>query len=55
MIQKLWGDNYYDAIAKKWRKNESDENGKPLKRAFCSFILEPLIRLARAIIEGNME
>ncbi len=28
MIEKLWGDNYYDASVKKWKKNEYDESGK---------------------------
>eukprot|EP00828_Plagiopyla_frontata_P040441 TRINITY_DN548_c0_g1_i9.p1 TRINITY_DN548_c0_g1~~TRINITY_DN548_c0_g1_i9.p1 ORF type:complete len:838 (+),score=120.31 TRINITY_DN548_c0_g1_i9:135-2648(+) len=55
MIEKLWGDNYYDSATKKWKKNDTDENGKTLKRAFCAFIMEPLVRLARAIIEGNMD
>ena len=55
MIQKLWGDNYYDSVTKKWKKEEYDENGSKLKRAFCAFIMDPLARLARAIIEGNMK
>lgn len=34
MMKKLWGDNYFDAEAKKWRTEPVSESGKPLKRAF---------------------
>lgn len=54
-MEKLWGDNYFDAAAKKWKKDDTDDNGKPLKRAFCAFIMEPIIKLARSIMEGNTE
>ena len=53
MIKRLWGDNYYDPGTKKWTKEEHDGSGQKLKRAFCAFIMDPLTRLARAIIEGN--
>ena len=36
MMQKLWGDNYFDAKGKKWVK--SDRDGQ-LERAFCQFIM----------------
>jgi elongation factor 2 len=55
MMEKLWGDNYFDAEAKKWKSSDVSDAGKPLKRAFCSFIMEPIIRLARSIMEGNVE
>jgi len=54
-MEKLWGDNYYDAAAKKWKKDPETDEGKPLKRAFCAFIMDPIIKLATAIIEGNNE
>jgi elongation factor 2 len=55
MMLKLWGDNYYDAPAKKWKKEGVDENGASLKRSFCTFIMEPIMRLARSIVDGNTE
>lgn len=54
-MEKLWGDNYFDPTAKKWKKDPTDDEGKPLKRAFCAFIMEPIMRLARSIVEGNVE
>jgi elongation factor 2 len=55
MMEKLWGDNYYDAEGKKWKKNENGDNGKTLKRAFCAFVMEPIIRLARSIMEADYD
>lgn len=55
MMEKLWGDNYFDAEGKKWKKDDTTDDGKPLKRAFCAFIMEPIIRMSRAVMEGNKE
>lgn len=55
MMKKLWGDNYFDAATKKWKKDGYDEEGKPLKRAFNQFIMDPLMKLARSIMDGNKE
>lgn len=56
-MEKLWGDNYFDAKAKKWKNHDAaDEEGGPrLKRAFVSFIMEPVIRLCKATMNGEME
>ena len=55
MMERLWGDNYYDAEGKKWKTDNTDDNGKPLKRAFCTFVMDPIIKLARAVMDGNKE
>jgi len=55
MMERLWGDNYFDATDKKWKKSEEGAEGKTLKRAFCAFIMEPIIKISRAIMEGNVE
>jgi len=57
MMEKLWGDNYFDAKAKKWKNhNKPDEEGaNALKRAFVSFCMEPVIRLCRATMNGEWE
>jgi len=55
-MEKLWGDNYYDAGDKKWKKDENNgSTGKPLVRGFCQFIMGPIIQISRAIMEGNKE
>jgi len=55
MRQRLWGDNYFDAEAKKWVSNGTSASGKPLSRAFCKFILEPISQIFRACMDMNME
>lgn len=35
-MEKLWGDNYFDAADKKWKKDSNAGSGdKPLVRGFC--------------------
>jgi elongation factor 2 len=55
MMEKLWGDNYFDQAGKKWKNHPESDDGKPLKRAFVSFMMEPVIRLCRATMNGEME
>jgi elongation factor 2 len=55
MMQKLWGDNYYDQKGKKWKTEDVADDGTALKRCFVQFIMEPVIRLCRNIMEGNKE
>jgi len=43
MMKKLWGDNYFDTETRKWRTESTSESGKPLKRAFVQFIMDPII------------
>lgn len=54
-MRKLWGDNYFDAPAKKWRTTDTDDNGKTLRRAFAQFIMDPICKLCNAIIDGNKD
>jgi len=55
MMEKLWGDNFFDAKAKKWKNHSQADDGGVLKRAFVSFMMEPVIRLCRATMNGEME
>lgn len=55
MTIKLWGDNYFDGKAKKWKNHKDADDGSELKRAFVQFIMEPVIRLCRATMNGEME
>lgn len=55
MMRKLWGDNFFDAPAKKWRTEDTDENGKTLRRAFAQFIMDPICKLCNCIMDGNKE
>lgn len=55
LMARLWGDNYFDAEAKKWTSSNTSASGKALPRAFCQFVLEPIYQLARAIMDGDKE
>lgn len=55
MLVKLWGDNYFDAKAKKWKVDSDAEDGTQMKRCFVQFIMEPVIRLCKNCMDGNNE
>ena len=55
MREKLWGDHYFDTFARMWKKNPKAENGTILKRVFVQFLMDPIIRLTGAIMNGNDE
>ncbi|KAL7722262.1 Elongation factor 2 [Entamoeba marina] len=53
MLEKLWGDNYWDGAANKWKKNNKGANGEILQRGFVQFCFEPITKLFKAIMEGR--
>ena len=55
MMDKLWGDNFFDQKAKKWKNHNKADDGSELKRAFVQFMMEPVIRLCRATMNGEMD
>jgi len=55
MMQKLWGDNFFDQKKKVWKNHSEAEGGGELKRAFVQFMMEPVIRLCRATMNGETE
>jgi elongation factor 2 len=54
MMKKLWGDNYFNAATKKWTTRDNHE-GKPLKRAFVMFILDPISTLIDAVMNDKKD
>ncbi|KAJ5596484.1 hypothetical protein N7450_002942 [Penicillium hetheringtonii] len=48
MLERLWGDNYFNPKTKKWT-NKSEHEGKPLERAFNQFILDPIFKIFAAV------
>ncbi|KAL9013327.1 MAG: hypothetical protein Q9173_001971 [Seirophora scorigena] len=49
MMERLWGDNYFNPKTKKWTK-VAEHEGKPLERAFNQFILDPIFKIFAAIM-----
>lgn len=50
LMQRLWGENYFNPKTKKWSTKSTDADGKPLERAFNMFVLDPIYRLFDAIM-----
>ena len=55
LMQRLWGDNYFDQESKKWTHKSTSSTGKPLTRAFCKFILDPIDKIHRCCMEGRKD
>ncbi len=64
MMTRLWDDNYFDAKNKLWRTEGFEKlpedapagtKPKPLQRAFNNFIMDPIIKLSRAIMNENQK
>jgi elongation factor 2 len=49
MMERLWGDNFFNPHTKKWTKVGTHE-GKPLERAFNQFILDPIFKIFAAVM-----
>jgi elongation factor 2 len=50
MMKKLWGDNYFNPITKKWTTIGTDANGNALERAFNVFVLGPIYKIFDAVM-----
>jgi elongation factor 2 len=50
MMGKLWGDNFFNPATKKWTTKGAVEGGKPLDRAFNTFVLDPIFKIFSAIM-----
>jgi elongation factor 2 len=55
LMERFWGDNFYDAANKMWRFEGTTKDGKQLKRAFAQFIMDPIIQIARAAMQNDYE
>ncbi|KAK7958163.1 elongation factor 2 [Apiospora saccharicola] len=49
MMERLWGDNYFNPHTKKWTTKSTHE-GKELERAFNQFILDPIFKIFSAVM-----
>ncbi|CAG8438710.1 8721_t:CDS:2 [Ambispora leptoticha] len=55
MMQKLWGENFFNPATKKWTTKSTTADGKQLERAFCMFVLDPIFKLFDAIMNFKKE
>merc|ERR1712169_41020 len=54
MMERLWGDNYFNPKTKKWTK-VGNHGGQPLERAFNQFILDPIFKIFDAFMKGKVD
>ncbi|KAF7306251.1 Elongation factor [Mycena indigotica] len=50
MMGKLWGDNFFNTNTRKWSTKSTDADGKPLDRAFNTFVLDPIFKIFDAVM-----
>jgi len=53
MMEKLWGDNFFDPTTKKWTKKPT--GAATCKRGFVQFIYEPIKTIIESAINDNKE
>ena len=51
MMDKLWGDNFFDPSTKKWTKKATDS--PTCKRGFVQFVYEPIKGIIEAAMADN--
>lgn len=55
LMQRLWGDNYFNPKTKKWTTKSTAEDGTELERAFNMFILDPIFKIFAAVMDFKKE
>jgi len=54
MMKRLWGDSFFNAKKKVWTNVMQPEGlDKPLRRAFCQFIMDPISQLMTSIMNED--
>ncbi|KAI8807393.1 eukaryotic translation elongation factor 2 [Cladochytrium replicatum] len=53
MATLLWGDNYYDPVAKTWGTSDTGVSGELLERTFNKFIIDPIRRIHDACMNSH--
>jgi elongation factor 2 len=53
LMPQFWGERYWDERSKKFLHRGVNEKGQPLQRTFCQFVLQPVVQLTRAIMNGD--
>jgi elongation factor 2 len=55
LVARLWGDNFYDPDSKKWVSKNISDGGKPLKRGFVQYVLDPIYKMFDAIMNDKTD
>lgn len=56
LLQRFWGDNFYDTENKCWKAIEDETQITPImKRGFTEFIMKPITEISRAALQNDIE
>ncbi|KAK6465990.1 translation elongation factor 2 [Scheffersomyces coipomensis] len=50
MMERLWGDSYFNPTTRKWTNKSTDADGNALERAFNMFVLDPIFKIFAAVM-----
>lgn len=53
VLNRLWGDHFWDPETKKFYTNNISPSGKPLERFVCKMVLGPIFKLSRALMDND--
>ena len=53
LMNKLWGNHYWDPSKRAWTKKKESEDGTELMRGFCQFVLWPMKVLFDSIMDED--
>jgi len=53
MLEKLWGDHFFDPETNKWTTSRFSKSGAELTRGFCKLIVEPIGKVLEASMTGD--
>lgn len=54
MMERLWGDNYYNPNTKKWTTQATNDDGTTNQRGFNMFVLDPIYKLFNSILNEQV-
>ncbi|KAF7359929.1 Elongation factor 2 [Mycena venus] len=54
MIERLWGDHFFNPKTKEWATDGIGEEGEPLERSFNVFVLDPIFKVFQTVMGGDL-
>lgn len=55
LVNKLWGDNYFDPSASKWTCCPDAEDGAKLRRGFEQYVLDPIYKILNLCVDNQLD
>lgn len=55
MMNRLWGENFFNPKTKKWSSASTDDDGQSIERSFNMFVLDPIYKLFDCMMNVKKE